>query len=139
MPKCIILQGIPNSGKSTWANKQYGFIILSCDNIRYIKFGKEYKFSPWNEKMVWDDFYDLIEIWVYIGRNIIIDNTNLKQAYINQIMCRLTDNYEVEIKRFDVSLWKAHLRNIIRRVKTGKWIPIKVIKAMYNNYKKLEK
>jgi len=45
----------------------------------------------------------------------------------------------VEIKRFDIPLWKAHYRNIMRYLKTGKWIPIKVMNSMYKNYKNLWK
>lgn len=116
------------SGKSTFA-KQCGFPIISCDEIR-----KEIK----NEKEVWKLFYKSLNKW---DKNICIDNTNCKIEYINSILKNLNPNitWEVEIKRFDISLWKAHYRNVIRFLKTGKWIPLKVMNRMYKNYKNLWK
>lgn len=145
MPKVIILQGIPCSGKSTWITKHcpidyqgYRYTVLSCDDIRNQMFGKKYKHNNADEIAVWEIFYSFIENSVTAQESFIIDNTNLKQKYINQIMCRLTDNYEIEIRRFHVPLWKAHLRNIIRRVKTGKWIPIKIMNNFHKRYKQLK-
>jgi len=126
--KLIILSGIPCSGKSTFA-KKCGFPVISCDEIR-----KEIK----EEKLVWRRFYRELN---YLNTNICIDNTNCKQEYINKIKENLNKNvnWDIEIKRFDISLWKAHYRNIIRYLKTGKWIPIKVMNSMYKNYNNLWK
>lgn len=145
MPKCIILRGIPCSGKSTWIRKKhyidhygYSYKVLSCDKIRIELSNGKYVYSKSNEESVWKEFYLRIEDSVKDNENFIIDNTNLKEYYINQITSRLTGNYEIEIVTFHISLWKANLRNIIRRIKTGKWIPFKVMKSMYINYKKLK-
>lgn len=145
MPKCLILQGIPTSGKSTWAKKHQlissmmgeSWCIISCDEIRKTFNNKKYKFNKQIEDKVWDHFYKLVERRALLGNNIIIDNTNLKQAYINTIAYLLPDNYTVQIKCFPISLPKAYIRNYIRWIKTGKWIPLKVIKTMYKNYKKI--
>lgn len=51
--KCIILVGIPCSGKSSWASRQ-GIPILSCDQIRIDLFGKDYKFDYKKEFLVWE-------------------------------------------------------------------------------------
>lgn len=128
MPKCIILSGIPCSGKSTFA-KKCEFPVLSCDEIRL-----ELK----NEKLVWERFYRELN---YLDTNICIDNTNCKQEYINKIKQNLNKNltWDIVIKKFDISLQKANYRNIIRFIKTGKWIPIKVLSNMYKNYNKLWK
>lgn len=137
MPKCIILSGIPNSGKSTWAKNQK-LKIISCDKLRLMFNNGKYKYNPELEKRVWDYFY-------YILNNaeidFIVDNTNCKQGYINKIKENLNKKLEwdVEIKRFDIPLWKAHYRNVIRYLKTGKWIPIKTINNFYKNYNQLWK
>lgn len=128
MPKCLILSGMTCSGKSAFA-KQCGLPILSCDEIR-----KKIK----NEKAVWELFYATLNTWT---QDICIDNTNCKQNYINLIRKNLNNTLEwdIEIKRFDVSLWKAHYRNIVRYLRIGKWIPIKVMNSMHKNYNNLWK
>lgn len=40
---------------------------------------------------------------------------------------------------FDISLWKAYYRNIVRYLVSGKWIPLKVLNSMFVNYNKLKK
>ena len=100
-------------------------------------FGKKYKHNNTDELRVWKTFYTLIDNSVMVRESFIVDNTNLKQHYINQIMCCLTDNYEVEIKKFSLSLWKAQLRNYLRLIKTGKYIPNKVLKNFYKRAKNL--
>jgi len=136
--KVTILCGIPNSGKSTYAKKQASHtLILSCDGIRKSMYGGYYKFDSRKEEAVWDTFYKLLEVYGEYGQDMIIDNTNCRQVYINKIVGTLPKEYEVEIKYFDIPLWKAHVRNVIRYFREGKWIPIKVMNNMYKNYKKL--
>jgi len=115
----------------------YRYKIHSCDVIREQMFGKKYKHNNADELIVWETFYTLINNSVIDTESFIIDNTNLRQKYINQIMCRLTDNYEIEIKKFSIPLWKAQLRNYLRRIKTGKYIPNKVLKNFYTRFKNL--
>lgn len=145
MKTVYILVGIPTSGKSTFLKERNiktsyknKILVLSCDSIREYNFGKNYKFDPDNEKLVWNKFYEQLNKATY---NLYIDNTNCKLNYIRLIKENLNPNeeWEVQLIYFDIPLWKANLRNIIRYLKTGKWIPFKVIKSMYNNYKKIDK
>lgn len=137
MPKCIILSGIPTSGKSTFANKS-GLSVISCDKIREDEFGKNYVFSRRNEDFVWKTFYHRISLF---EQDFIVDNTNCKQIYIDRIKENLSKNtsWTVIIKRFDIPLWKAYYRNIKRWIFTGKYIPVDVLRAMYKNYNHLWK
>jgi len=130
-PICKVLIGMPCSGKSTWAEKQ-GIPIISCDRIRQ-EFNTNY--NPKIENQVWEIFYGRLASF---KEDFIIDNTNCKQSYINKIKSVLKDKFEIEYIWFDVPLWKAKYRNIIRYLKTGKWIPIKVLENMYKNYKNLK-
>lgn len=137
MPECIILSGVPCSGKSTWAKKHRNtHKIISCDNIRSALFDK-YRFSKKNEDLVWGCFFELIKRYSQNNNNIIIDNTNLRLSYINEIKNSLPKEYKVTIKPFHISLWKAKLRNYIRYAKTGKWIPLDLMNHFYKNYIKL--
>lgn len=137
--KCIILVGIPCSGKSSWAKEQ-GIPILSCDKIREDLYGKDYKFDHEKEFLVWEIFYEKIRA---ADRDFIVDNTNCKFIYINKIMEILKGikhiKFDVELKYFDCSLEKAYFRNIIRWLKTGKWIPMDIINNFYKNYKLINK
>lgn len=140
MPKCYILSGAPLSGKSTWAAKQK-LPILSCDKIRIVKSGGKYVFDPQTEKEVWDEFYDTIHGYgkYVVKSDFIIDNTNCKEKYINKIKTYLHRDYEIEIVNFEVSYIKSYYRNITRWLRTGKWIPFKVINDMKRNYKQSHK
>jgi len=131
MPKCYILIGMPTSGKSTWAKKQ-GLPIISCDEIRK-EFGTNY--DPEQEKMVWDCFYKRLPLFT---KSFIVDNTNSKSGYINKIKECLGKDFEIEYVWFDIPLWKAYYRNVVRYLIQGKWIPFKVLDSMYNNYNKLK-
>lgn len=141
-PNCYILIGIPCSGKSTYVKKvpydvNDPITILSCDSLRTDLFGKKYTFSQQNEKRVWDTFYDLIQLNSDRKKDIIIDNTNCKRLYINKIEAKLSSDYKVHYIWFPIPLWKAYLRNYIRYIFTGKWIPLQVMKNMHKNFKTL--
>lgn len=139
MPRCIILSGIPCSGKSTWAEQQ-NLPIISCDKIRKELFGKTYKQTFKNEIEVWDKFYEQVNSQT---TDFIVDNTNCKLYYQDRIRENLYYGevnpktwliWEIEVKRFATPLWKAYYRNVVRYLKTGEFIPFKIIKNMKKNY-----
>jgi predicted kinase len=135
MPKCVILSGIPCSGKSTYIKKYVkNYWIVSCDDMR----GKNYKFSKENEDKIWNRFYDILNT---AHTNIVIDNTNCKKVFINRIKQNLNPNlnWEIEIITFDINLFRAKIRNYFRYLKTGKYIPNTVMNNMYKNYNNLWK
>jgi predicted kinase len=141
MPEIIILSGIPCSGKSTFRKRFEGksHAILCRDDVRNSLYESNYKYSRDNEnkvtKIINSDFDTLIRFKC----NIIIDNTHCKDAYILEWLRRIPKNYIVKIKFFDISLYWAHIRNVLRWIKCRKWIPIKVMNDMYKNYQKLDK
>lgn len=123
--KCYIYIGIPCSGKSTEAEKQ-GLPVLSCDKLR-----KEIS----SERKVWEKFYQLVSQQT---TSFIVDNTNVKAKYINEIRRHLKPEFDVEYVVFDIPLWKAHYRNIIRYISTGKWITLSSMNAMHDNFSRLD-
>jgi len=142
MSKCYILIGTPCSGKSTYAKKLSEQMPscdnLSCDNIREFYFSKAYNHSLKNEKFVWEIFYGRIDLYVKHKLNFVIDNTNCREKYINNITSRLSENYEIIYVWFESSTWKLFFRNYKRWLFTGKWIPKDVMRRMQNNYKVLK-
>jgi predicted kinase len=148
MPKAYILVGIPCSGKSTWTKEyehEQEFVlgrplyIISRDKYRYLAFGPNYKQNKTDENFITVHSNRMLEKYTLLEYDIIIDNTHCKQEYIDEVIAKIPEGYEIEIKYFDIPLWKAKIRNILRRIKTGKWIPWKVMEAMYKNYKKLKR
>lgn len=140
----IILCGIPCSGKSTWAKTNQSFYseIISRDTIRENSF-LNYKFSKRNEDIVTENLLFTVERCLEYSnpiKIIILDSCHTKEKYLDEIIKEYKNkHFIINIKFFDIPLWKAHYRNIIRYLITGKWIPIKVINSMYKNYNKINK
>ncbi len=142
MKDLIILSGIPLSGKSTIAEnakKYLGYHIISRDQIRMDLSGGKYVFEPSREKYVTETFNFWFNEYVKNGYNIILDNTHVKEHYLNDWLKRKPEGYDIEFVFIDIPLWKAYYRNIIRWAFTGKWIPFKVINDMKKCYDKIDK
>lgn len=115
----IILSGIPCSGKSTWRNEKMKQPFTRC-----ILYANSRMFNYVHNPNV---------------RTIILDNTHCKEGYLDKIITDYSKNNTIKVMFFDVSLLKAHYRNIIRVLSTGKWIPFKVINIMYKNFNKIKR
>jgi len=138
----IILSGIPCSGKSSFAkNYRYAhcYYIISRDDIRASFFMTPYVHTHENEKEVTRVFDKHLDLSIGCKLNIIIDNTNCKEKYINELIKKCPKGYTVRVMFFDCSLIKSYIRNIRRYLKTGKWIPFRVIRDMKRNYDKIDK
>jgi len=138
--KITILCGIPCSGKSSWAYKDSPVkdIIISRDMIRELKFGKGYKQNYKDEKIITKIFDEEVNDWLSRDYNVIMDNCHTREKYIDGVIAKYPE-HSIYIKFFECSLRKALLRNVLRFIKEGKWIPVKVIKAMHKNFKKINK
>lgn len=109
MPKILVLQGCPSTGKSTFA-KQFvkennKWIRINKDDIRRM-FGEYW--LPKRESLVEAAEYSIAEEAAFYGWNIIIDDTNLNPKYI-KIWKEFADDFEykIEYKEFKVSLEQA--------------------------------
>lgn len=134
----IICVGIPCSGKSTWSKEQY-CPVVSRDTIREMNFKSPYVYSRCNEAIVTCRVdYKVESLLKRSFKKIILDNCHTKESYIDGVIKQYPNN-PIQIKFFEVSLFKAHYRNIVRFIKTNKWIPLKVINNMYKNYNNINK
>lgn len=145
MPKCIMLVGVPASGKSTWQYKKYGEyppVVASTDNIIQ-EIASSYG-------MTYDEgFKGLIQIaeqimWRQIttclmrGSDFIIDRTNLTVKSRAKFIQKLKlHKYEIECVVFpevgsealSKEEWKRRLNS-----RRGKTIPQEVLDKMIDSY-----
>lgn len=145
MKKLVILVGVSNSGKSTfayskWLENPLNTIIVSRDSIRYM-FGYTeetvkdyYKRSDINKLEKQVTLYEdtLIHEGLNQGKVVIVDATHLEAKYIKRFEYW---NVPLEIEWFDITLKEALTRNISRNRKVDEQIIIK----QYNKYVGLRK
>ncbi len=131
--KVKILIGIPGSGKSTYATK---FVE---ENPNWVRINRDdYRFMLKNlpvcdykvEKLITQLSEEAILLALDAGFNVIIDNTNLKESYIDRFKDLVDDLAEIEYKVFDIELSEA----IERDKKREKMVGEEVINRMYNDY-----
>lgn len=142
-----ILVGIPCSGKSSYVKKRMSefrpdtIVSISRDDLRESFYGKKYKPNKFREQEVTKVFnYELEYYLSSRGTEVVIlDNTHCKEKYIDEYINKLGKQFKIKVIFFDIPLWKAQLRNIGRRIKTGKWIPIGIITQMYKNLQKINR
>ncbi|MDD5376833.1 MAG: ATP-binding protein [Candidatus Gracilibacteria bacterium] len=87
-PDCIILMGLPGTGKShvsRYLHEKYGYMVLSGENITFALFG-DTKCRTEQYKEAYSVLYSLAKELLMNGYSIVIDGTNLqyvhrKQAY----------------------------------------------------------
>ncbi len=143
----IITVGCSASGKSTWADKQKGFKVLSRDDFRRecakVVYGDEiYKMNLWSvwkfnketENEITRQIRVMIQMYAHSNQNIIIADTNLNKDRNRELEHFLTKlDYEVEYKYFPIGYDTAVERDEMRRDTVGH----KVIAKQLDQYAKL--
>ncbi len=134
MKKIIALQGIPCSGKSTFArnlaiNNPKEWVIVSRDSIRE-SLGQYW--VPERENLISDIEESMIYTSIMRGFNVIIDATNLNPNTILWIKDTAKNlEAELEFKSFEVDLRDAIERDKLRIRPVGE----KVIRKFHKMYK----
>lgn len=132
--KIIVLQGVPASGKSTWAQQfvkeNDGWAIVNRDTIRK-GFGDGYKITDKAEQYVSECENDQVMNAIKSGFNVIIDATNLNPNTIKKWndIAEYTGR-EIEFKEFKISFDEAVERDSKRENPVGE----KVIKRFFRKY-----
>lgn len=146
MSKITVLSGISNSGKSTFASElvqqhPQAFIVVNRDKLREAHYGyteetvknyythKDFNYMESQITAVQDK---LIDFWLRKGKDVIIDATNLKKAYIEEFN---KFGVPTEVKFFDITLKEALTRNMSRNRKVDE----EVIERQYSQYINLRK
>lgn len=146
MSKVIICQGLPASGKSTWAKKW-----VSEDPKHRVRFNRDdvrnMLGTYWvpSREFIIDSVYDsFMNEAMMAGYDIVLDNMNLNKKTINEIIKYVEDfnrwislspmniNYTIEYKQFfNVPLEELIERDSKRDHPIGK----DTISKLYNKYK----
>ena len=148
MNKLIILVGISGSGKSTFATNYIrenpNTLRINRDDIRKTLVGsldgyyqrKDFNLIEFTINTIENGIFSEI---AHNKSNIIIDNTNLKQSYINRwISLSEVYKYSVQFKLFDISLEEAQIR-VAHREKMHSFEDLGYIDKQFEQYKQIKK
>lgn len=132
MPKLLILQGAPASGKSTFArqlaHEDKSYVIVNRDSIRNSR--GDY-WIPSQEDYITSIEEFSIKNALGRGYNVIVDATNLNPITINKWKVIADEfNAEIEFKMFEISFEDAVARDKLRDNSVGE----KVIKEFFRKY-----
>ena len=144
MKNIIILQGISNSGKSTWTKQQEGYHVISRDDIRESLLGGKENLQKYFSKGIdfqIEEYITTLEeqmLAKHISKNhkVIIDNCNLVKKYI-QTYVNIFSDFDYPIEEVEIKTFPVELEEAIRRSKIRDEIPINenVIKKQFEQFK----
>lgn len=134
MARIIMLKGLPASGKSTWAKQKVkdngNYIRVSKDDIRDNIFGG---WTQKKEKYVLSVRDTLIREGIKMGKNVIVDDTNLNPLHVNHLLS-LARELGVILEVND-SFLKVDVEECIERdLKRANSVGQRVIYKMYFDY-----
>ena len=132
--KLIFTQGLPASGKSTWAKK---YVIEHQDTVRVcrddLRMMRGVYWLPTMEDMITAWEHDCIALALFHGYNVIVDATNLNPKSVEAIKNLgnvKNGNVEIEFRIFDTPLDVCIFRDQCREDYVGD----KVIREMSEKY-----
>ena len=131
-PKCIMLCGLPASGKSTEAkklSKLYEAVIISSDELR-IELFNDVNFQKDNNK-VFSELNKRVKSNLKQGRSVIIDSTNISYKRRKAFLQELTNFFCEKICVVMATPYEECLR---RNVERERQVPEHVLKKMYMNF-----
>ena len=142
----LFLIGFPGSGKSTFIDKmkakdpEFDYVIISNDSVlekAAAKLGLNYNDAY--EKISFTDvlrpaYEKELKRAIKHGRNIIIDDTNLKKADRQNALDKFPNDYKKIAVIFNIPPDELNKRLKQRAEKTGKYIPDEAINRMREYY-----
>lgn len=139
-PKIKVLCGISGSGKSTYSaqfiSTHKNWLRVNRDNIRHGISGTKSNLLTLDlENRVSEIQHEQIRYLLLKGFNVIIDNTNLKKSYIDEIKLKYSHLADIEIVFFDCLLETAKAR--VAKRDSRPLEECAYIDRMYDQYKQL--
>lgn len=143
----ILCVGISGAGKSTWVTnfikENSNYLRINRDDIRKTLVGDLNGYYQRKDLNIIEENINEIEELIYHqsyckNYNVIIDNTNLKQSYLNRWNHIKTSSTETKFKLFDISLEDAQ-RRVARREKMQTFEDLGYIDKQYLQYQEIKK
>ena len=138
--KCLILQGIPAAGKSTWARTLVladpTWKRVNRDDIRRMVHAGVW--SPENEQLTREIQMSAILNALKLGYNVVIDDTNLSTKVVQHLRTQISQAFPAvgwKTIRFTIPLHEALQRNRTRP--TEERVPDHVIRRMWMMFQSL--
>lgn len=127
------MAGAPGSGKTTYAldliSKDSNYVRVNRDDIRKMVSDKYVVDDKLEKSLINDVQHATILSALKAGKNVIVDNTNARMAYIKEIIAKYYDLAEFKVKYLHTDLDELLKRNELREKK----VPIEVIHRMYKS------
>jgi predicted kinase len=125
--------GLPGSGKSTWATdhvrKNDNFVRVNRDDFRFMLKNMP-TCEPKVEDMITQMSNSAILTALKYKRNVIVDNTNLKKRYLEDLVHLVRFHADVNFMLFDVPAKKCIERDALRERKVGEGVILKMDKDL---------
>jgi predicted kinase len=115
-PELVLLVGNIGSGKSTYCKKllrkRFSHVVISRDALRYMIGAGKYRFDLKIEKAIWDSELDIIDNFMLLGQNLLIDEVGInKSMRIRYIRLAKKWNYTVTVIILPKFLMKKSVNN----------------------------
>lgn len=146
LKEIIFLVGLPGSGKSTFVKKlqnknlNQDYVIVSFDSTmekigaeKGLNYNDSYEQLDFNT-VIFPSYLKKLEKSLKKGKNIIVDNTNIKKSDRKSILKIVPNDYEKIAIVFNIPSEELKKRLNKRAEKTGKYIPDEVIEKMKKAY-----
>ena len=128
-----LMVGVQGSGKSTYSkklNQEYGYKIISSDEVR--------KMHPdWEEVKVFPEVYRLCAIELKEGRDVIFDATNITPKVRSKNIDLVRELYsDFKVYAYFINTNKEICKERVKRrnnIEGELYLPIEVIDSYFNN------
>jgi predicted kinase len=120
-PHCVILRGLPASGKSTVARTlvdRQGYCRVNKDDLRLMMRGGEYH-RDFERSVVLPVRDAVILNALRAGTNVVVDDTNIERYHIDHITALVEPEFPVAVKNILVDVEECVRRDALRPKPVG--------------------
>jgi hypothetical protein len=140
MATLIITSGLPFSKRDSYVrNLDKSYTIISREVSRGHLFGYDRETSTAREVEITRDMKFRLGKAYLSGLDICYNSTNCMGCFIDKLIAECPAEYEIRVKFFDCSIYRAIIGNILQWLKNSKWIPIDVLLALKGGYDTIDK